>query len=211
MGEHGEIYKIVNKKNQSTILYIGSTTTDLKTRWQKHLSHSKRYQNTPFYNELYNNGELYEIQSICNVYYNNKSELLAREGQKIEKYKPLANIIRGYKNLENTADTDSDSDTESRCYCREDSYNSEWDTDNDLTEEQDLLTEEQILLKQAKDNKYYTWGCGCSGGCCDCKYTERNYEKWHLEYPEMYNHKYTDKEYIFINKTLKECINGKPI
>ena len=80
--EKGQIYKIVNKQTPTTILYIGSTTTDLKTRWQKHLSHSKKYQKTPFYNEFYNNGNLYEIQSICNVYYNDKSELLAREARK---------------------------------------------------------------------------------------------------------------------------------
>ena len=42
MAKAGEIYKIVNKRNPSTILYIGSTTTDLKTRWQKHLNHSKK-------------------------------------------------------------------------------------------------------------------------------------------------------------------------
>ena len=136
--------------------------------------------------------------------------MLAREGIKIEKYKPLANIIRGYKNLENTAETDSDSNSESHLYCRDDSDNSEWDTDNDLlTEDNDLLTEEQDLLKEAKDNKYYTWGCSCSGCCCGCKDANRNYEKWHLEYPNMYKHKYTDTEYIFINKSLKECINGK--
>ena len=211
MKHQGEIYKIVNKQNPTTILYIGSTTTDLKTRWQKHLSHSKKYQHTPFYNEIYNNGNLYEIQSICNVYYNDKSELLAREARKIEKYKPLANIIRHYKNLENTAETDSDSDTESYRFCRDDTDNSEWDVDSNLsTEEQDLLTEEQVLLKkQEKDNKYYTWGCSCSGGCCGCKYEKRNYVKWHLEYPEMYKHKYTDTEYIFINKQLTECVNVK--
>jgi Uri superfamily endonuclease len=159
MTSQGEIYKIVNKQNPTTILYIGSTTTDLKTRWQKHLSQSKTKRHTPFYNELYNNGNLYEIQSICNVYYNDKSELLAREGIKIEKYKPLANIIRGYKNLENTAETDSDSNSESHFYCRDDSDNSEWDTDNDLlTKEQDLSTEEQDLLKEAKDNKYIHGG-----------------------------------------------------
>ena len=97
MTNQGEIYKIVNKQTPTTILYIGSTTTDLKTRWQKHLSQTKKTRHTPFFNELYNNGNLYEIQSICNVYYNNKNELLAREGRKITKYKPLANIIRNYK------------------------------------------------------------------------------------------------------------------
>ena len=141
MANAGEIYKIVNKQNPTTILYIGSTTTDLKTRWQKHISHSKRFQNTPFYNELYINGDLYEIQSICNVYYNDKSELLAREAKKIRKYKPLTNIIKDYKNLEDTELTDSDSDTESYLFCREDSTSSIWDATND---DNQLKKEEKI-------------------------------------------------------------------
>ena len=143
------------------------------------------------------NGNLYEIQNICDVYYNNKSELLARESRKIQKYKPLANIITYYKNLEDNEFTDSDSDTESYLYCRDDSDNSEWDTEE----------EDNELKKQEKDNKYYTWGCYCSGGSCDCKYTRRNYNKQHLEYPEMFKHKYTPTQHIFINKTLKECVN----
>ena len=69
----------------------GIMITDLKTRWSKHISHSKRYQNSPLYKELYINGNLYELKSICNVRYNYKSELLARETRKIRKYKPLLN------------------------------------------------------------------------------------------------------------------------
>ena len=71
----------------------------------------QKHQNTPFYKQLYNNSALYEIQHFCNVYYDNKTELLAREATKIRKYKPLTNIIKKYKNLEDTAQTDSDSNT----------------------------------------------------------------------------------------------------
>ena len=195
MANTGEIYKIVNKENPSTILYIGSTTTDLKTRWQKHIAHSKAHQNTPFYKELYNNGRLYEIQHLCFVYYNNKTELLAREASKIRKYKPLTNIIQNYKNLEDTAETDTDSDTESYLYCREDTDGSIWGTDDER------LTQEQ------KDSKYYRWCCDCNGDCCDCKLTNRDYEPWHLEYPEMYNHKFTDIQYIYENKELRRGDN----
>ena len=178
MANRGEIYKIVNKQNPTTILYIGSTTNDLKTRWQQHISHSKKHNSTPFYNELYKNPHLYEIRHICDVYYNERSELLAKEARKIKKYKPLANIIKDYKHLEDTADTDSDSNSETYLYCRDDSDKSIWDTDDER------LTEEQ------KDNKYYKWFCDCNGCACDCKLTNRDYEKWHLEYPEMYKYKY---------------------
>lgn len=186
MTNTGEIYKIVNKQNPTTILYIGSTSTELKTRWQKHISHSKKKPDTPFYSELYHNAELYEIQHLCYVYYNEKSELLAREASKIRKYKPLTNIIKDYKNLADVAEIDSDSgsDTESYLYCREDSENSIWDTDNEQ------LTQEQ------KDDKYYTWFCDCDGGACDCKLTNRNYDPWHLESPEMYNYKYKGEALI---------------
>jgi hypothetical protein len=194
MSKQGQIYKIVNKHNPTTILYIGSTTEDLNIRWQKHLSHSKKHNDTPFYNELYKNGELYEIQNMCFVSFNDKTELLAKETNKIQKYKPLANIIRNYKNLEDTAKTDSDSDTESYLFCREDSRDSIWSTDNET-----LTTEE-------KNEKYYTWMCDCNGDVCGCKSENRNYDNWHLEYPEMYNYTYTNKQYIYVDKQLKEVI-----
>ena len=187
MANSGEIYKIVNKQIPTIILYIGSTITDLKTRWSKHISHSKRYQNSPLYKELYINGNLYEIKSICNVRYNYKSELLARETRKIRKYKPLLNIITDYKNLDDGAFTDSDSDCESYLFCREDSQSSIWDVDS-----------------EENDNKYYVWSCACSGKCCDCKNTNKEYKKWHLEYPEMYKHKHTNTQYTYINRELIE-------
>ena len=195
MARTGEIYKIVNTHNPSTILYIGSTTQELNTRFKKHVSHSKKHQNTPFYNELYKNPKLYEIQHLCNVYYNEKSELLAREASKIRKYKPLTNIIKDYKNLEDTAETDTDSDTESYLYCRENSDSSIWNSGDER------LTQEQ------KDSKYYRWCCDCNGDCCDCKSSNMYYEPWHLEYPEMYKHKFTDIQYIYENKELRRCDN----
>ena len=63
--------------------------------------------------------------------------MLAREATKIRKYKPLTNLIKNYKNLEDTAETDTDSDTESYLYRREDTDGSIWETDDErLTQEQ---------------------------------------------------------------------------
>jgi len=183
MANQGEIYKIVNKQNPSTILYIGSTTTDLNTRWQKHVSHSKKNNHTPFYNEIYKNSDLYEIKHICYVYYDCKKELLAREAKKIQKYKPLANIRREYDEAYDTAETDSDSNSDSHLYGREDSDSSIWNTDDER-----LTTEE-------KNSKYYKWCCNCCGGACDCKISNRHYEPWHLEYSEMYDYKYKGGRY----------------
>lgn len=192
MAKQGEIYKIVNKQNPSTILYIGSTTTDLNTRWQKHVSHSKRHNQTPFYNEIYKNSHLYEIKHICYVYYDTKNELLAREAKKIQKYKPLANLNRTYKDEDDTAETDSDSDSGSVYYCREDSDGSIWETDDER------------LTQEEKDRKYYTWGCVCSGAYCSCKNYNRNYTEWHKEVPEMYEHKYKGVEYRVEGGELKK-------
>jgi len=63
--QYGQIYKIVEKENTDNIIYIGSTTGELKTRWIKHLHEAKK-RKTPFYKELNNNVHLYEIQCICN-------------------------------------------------------------------------------------------------------------------------------------------------
>ena len=190
MAKIGEIYKIINKQTPTIIIYIGSTITDLKTRWSKHISYSKKHQSSALYKELYINGDLYEIKSICNVRFNDKRELLAREARKIKKYKPLLNIITDYKNLDDGEFTDSDSDCESYLFCREDSEGSIWD---------DELNNDN---NDKNDNKYYVWSCACSGKCCDCKNTNREYKKWHLEYPEMYKHKHTNIPYTYINKEL---------
>ena len=128
MANHGEIYKAVNKESPTTILYIGS---DLNTRWQNHISHSRKHNDTSLYKEIYENANLYEIPHLAYVYYDNKKELLARESNKIKKYKPLANIRTNYDQMYDMADTDSDSDTQSYLYCRDESDGSIWDTDDE--------------------------------------------------------------------------------
>jgi len=183
MAKQGEVYKIVNKQTPSTLLYIGSTNTDLKTRWQKHISHSKRNHHTPFYNEINKNSDLYEIRHLCYVYHDTKRELLAREAKQIRKYKPLANINRAYNEEDDTAETDSDSDSGSVYYSRDDSDGSVWDTDDER------------LTQEEKNKKYYKWGCVCSGAYCSCKKYNRVYTEWHVEEPEMFQHKYKGVEY----------------
>ena len=91
MAKQGEIYRIVNKENPTTILYTGSTTTDLNTRWLEHISYSRKHNDTTCYKEIYKKANLYEIHNLAYVYYDDKKELSAREGKQIKKYKPLSN------------------------------------------------------------------------------------------------------------------------
>ena len=93
--------------------------------------------------------------------------------------------------MEDTAETDSDSDTQSYLYCRDDTDGSVWDSGDER------------LTQEEKDNKYYKWSCNCDGGCCGCKVTNKYYESWNLDYPEMYKHKFTDVQYIYEDKKIK--------
>ena len=65
MANQGELYKVVNKENQATILYIGSSTTDLNTRWQKHVSHSRKHNDTQLYKEICKNANSYKIHNLA--------------------------------------------------------------------------------------------------------------------------------------------------
>ena len=91
MANQGEMYKIVKKEGPTTISYLGSTTTDLNTRWQQHVSHSRKHNDTTCYKEIYKKSNSYEIHNLAYVYYDDKKKLSAREGKQIKKYKPLSN------------------------------------------------------------------------------------------------------------------------
>ena len=83
--QNGKIYKIIS--NNTTNLYIGSTTKNLSARISEHASHYKAWQNGKYHYmrafELIKEGD-YQIVLIENFPCNSKEELRKRERYYIE-------------------------------------------------------------------------------------------------------------------------------
>ena len=89
----GKIYKIV-KKDDHTQCYVGSTTVELKLRFQKHKADSK-FKPTPFHKKVDGKWDEWEIILIENHSCNSKRELTKKEGDFIREMGILNHEIAG--------------------------------------------------------------------------------------------------------------------
>ena len=90
---NGKIYTIKNK-NDTSLIYVGSTIQTLSTRFRHHKSDSKRIK-SKLYDTVNNDWtdwyiELYELYPC-----DNKTELFKREGELIQKIGTLNKCIAG--------------------------------------------------------------------------------------------------------------------
>ena len=94
-----EVYKIIDTRDPSDCLYVGSTTTGLRIRWRHH-KHAN--QNTNVCQHLMQNGfENFDIVSLenCPV-----DVMRIREQHYMNVYKPPLNTIRAHRTKQDVAE-----------------------------------------------------------------------------------------------------------
>lgn len=97
---NGKIYKIVN--NEDDLVYVGSTTLDLKKRFQNHKYNFKKHKkttNTYLLFEKYGI-ENCEIVLIENLHYKEKNDLFKLEGKYIKELNSINKNIAGRDDAE---------------------------------------------------------------------------------------------------------------